>query len=250
MKKLITICLVCISLTVAVNASTVLWDTSHGVFLNYQPSGAFQPLVQNLALHGFTVNTTSQGFLVDDPAGYNVIVVCLGSAWSSVYSPAEVTRITNFVNNGGGLLIMGENTDCPNANIQPVASPFGVSLGLSYITPFEVYTSNLAAHPIFDGVSQIYMQAAGEISASAYSSVVAWQEGTGKALVAAGTYGNGRVVTLGDYNIFAQNEYYDLVGNRQFSINTFEYLTVPEPATIALLGLGSLLTITKRKLQK
>ena len=58
------------------------------------------------------------------------IVVCLGSAWDSAYSTAEVNAITNYVGSGGGLLIMGDNTDCPNGNVQPVATPFGaISLG-------------------------------------------------------------------------------------------------------------------------
>lgn len=225
---------------------TVLWDTSHGVFLDYQPSGRFQPLVQNLASHGFSVDATSQGFLVDDPAGYNVIVVCLGSAWDSPYSSAEVTHITDFVHNGGGLLVMGENTDCPNANIQPIASAFGVSLGLSTI-PDDTYTSNLASHKIFEGVTEIYMKAAGEILASSPSSELAWQEATGKALVAAGTYGDGRFVLFGDMNIFGESSFYDLADNRDFSINTFEYLATPEPSTLLLLGLGAVILRKHRK---
>ena len=225
----------------------VLWDTSHGVYRDYEPSGQFQPLVQNLASHGFSVDTTSQGFLVDDPASYDVIAVCTGSAWNSTYSPAEVARIASFVSSGGGLLIMGDIPARASANIQPVASVFGISLRLSDITPYDTYSSNLSSHAIFDDVSQIYMRAAGEISAVAPSSEMAWQEATGKALVTVGTYGNGRVVTLGDNNVWGKTKYYDLADNRRFSINTFEYLAVPEPTTLLLLGLGGLTVVRKRR---
>jgi hypothetical protein len=219
---------------------TVLWDISHGVYgaaKEYQPSGIFQPMIQDLKSYGFTVNTTNQGFLVDEPTGYDVIVVCLGSAWFTAYNSAEVTCITNFVNSGGGLLIMGDNPICPNANIQPVASVFGVSLGLSD----DIFgaTSNLSSHPIFDGVNQIDMLSAGEISASAPSIEVAWEEGTGKALVSVGTYGDGRVVTIGDLSTWSY--LYNSVDDRQFSINTFEYLAVPEPSILALLSFGAVM---------
>jgi hypothetical protein len=230
----------------------VLWDTSHGVYLDYEPTGGFSTLVSHLAGYGFNVSSTDNGFLVDDPAGYDVIVICTLSASSSAYSAAEVSRIVDYVNAGGGLLVLGENTDCPNPNIQPVADGFGIGLGLSYISPLDIYTSDLAAHPIFDGISEIYMRAAGEISAGGASSLVAWQEGTGLGLVAAGTSGSGRVVAMGDSNLFTLS-YYDLVDNRLFSVNTFEYLAgeggpaIPAPGAILLGTLGTSLVAWLRR---
>ena len=217
---------------------TVLWDTSHGVLFQYEPSGSFSDLVQNLGTHGFSFDTTSDGFLVDDPAGYDVIVVCTASAYYSAYSGTEVSRINDFVNSGGGLLILGDNVGTPNHNIQPIASEFGVTLGIQAVSPRDIYVSNLAPGPILDDINQIYMHAAGEISAVAPSTAVAWYEG--RPLVAAGAYGDGRVVSFGDCNIFAETEDYGQVDNMAFSVNTFEYLAIPEPSTLLLLALGGL----------
>jgi hypothetical protein len=221
----------------------VLWDASHG---GYVDTHAYQTLIDHLGGFGFTFSATGNGFLVDDPGAYDVIVVDVAMALDTAYSAPEVACIADYVNAGGGLLIMGDNTDVRNPNVQPVATQFGVSLGLSYISPADVYTSEFAAHPIFDCVSEIYMRAAGEISASGASSLVAWQEGTGLGLVAAGTSGLGRVVAMGDTNVFTiWDGYYDLVDNRLFSVNTFLYLAgedgavIPAPGAILLATLGT-----------
>jgi hypothetical protein len=220
----------------------VLWDTSHGVYLNYQPGAGqrFQALTSTLASSGFAIDVTNKGFLVDDPAGYDVAVVCIGSAYYSAYYAAEAARIADFVNSGGGLLILADNPGTPNANIQPLASLFGITLGISDVAPADTYVSNLAAVQVFAGVSQIYMRAAGDISAVSPAAAIAWQTGTGKVLAAMGTSGSGRFVAFGDINMF-EDSYYGLAQNTLCSIRTFEYLVgVPEPATLALVGLGIL----------
>lgn len=235
---------------------SVLWDTSHGVAGggSYQPSGYYQTLVQHLGNNGFTVDTTSDGFLVDDPADYDVIVVCLASAFDTAYTSgeaSEVERILSFVNNGGGLLLMGDIHTSPNANIQPVADEFGIILGVSSVTPLHLYTSNLSDHPIFDGISQIYMYAAGELTASSPASAAAWAEGTGEAIAAVAEDDPGRVVVLGDVSLWATDttwDYFHKANNPQFSVNTFEYLAIPEPATVLLLGLGSLMLLRRRRI--
>lgn len=240
---------------------TVLWDTSHGVADSgeYQPSGYYQTLTQHLSNNDFTVDTTSDGFLVDDPAGYDVAVVCLTSAYYSAYSPDEVTRIVDFVNAGGGLLIMGDRQATPNANIQPIASQFGITFGVSDVVSepgpayFEIYTSEFdLSHPVFDGIESISLWAASELSVSEPASPVAWQADTGKAIVAAAQYNNGRVLAIGDSTLWAVNpsvinHYFYRADNPQFGVNTFTYLAVPEPVTPLLLSLGGLVLLRKRR---
>ena len=238
---------------------TVLWDTSHGVYVSgtfggdgYQPSqnGYYQTLAEHLSNNNFTVSTTSQGFLTDDPAGYDVIVVCLTSAFDSSYTSAEVDRIVDFVNDGGGLLIMGDLLAAPNANIQPVASEFGITLGLSNLSPYDVFTTGHTNHPIFDGVDEIFMYAAAELSAQTPAFPVAWQEEFGKTIAVVAQYGQGRVVALGDCSLWSWVNFYEerfyTSDNPQFAVSTFNYLAVPEPATLLILGLGAACLIRKR----
>ena len=243
----------------AVFSYTVLWDTSHGVFVSptfggdgYQPSqnGYYQKLAEHLGNNDFTIDITSQGFLNDDPGGYDVIVVCLTSAFYSTYTSAEVERIVDFVNDGGGLLIMGDRLAAPNVNIQPVASEFGITLGLSDLSPYGIFTSGHTNHPIFDGVDEIFMYAAAELSAKSPAFPVAWQEVTDKDIAAVAEYGQGRVVALGDSTLWSWVDTYEerfyTADNPQFAVSTFNYLAVPEPATLLVLGLGTTLLIRKR----
>ena len=233
---------------------TVLWDTSHGVYVSstfggdgYQPSqdGYYHALSEHLGTNGITVDTTSQGFLNDDPANYDVIVVCLTSAFYSSYTPDEVGRIADFVNDGGGLLIMGDRQAAPNANIQPVASEFGITLAISDLTSPEIYTTEHTDHPIFDGVNEIFMYAAAELSADTPALPTAWQEGTTNAIAAVAQYGQGRVVALGDCSMWSwvklYEERFNKADNPQFAVSTFNFLAVPEPTALLLLSLGAVL---------
>lgn len=238
---------------------TVLWDTSHGVYVSgtfggdgYQPTqdGYYHVLAEHLSDHDFAIDTTSQGFLTDDPADYDMIVVCLTSAFYSSYSTAEVERIVDFVDNGGGLLIMGDIQTAPNANIQPVASEFGITMWLSDVNPLELDTTEHSDHPIFEGVDEIYMYAAAELSAESPAFPAAWQVGTEKTIAAVAQYGQGRVVALGDCTLWSwvsmYEERFNEADNPQFAVSTFTYLAVPEPATLLLLGFGAALLRKRR----
>ena len=192
---------------------TVLWDTTHGVYLNYQPYSGYTNLVALLADSGYTIECCGTGMHTIDLLQYDVIVICVGSSWNSPYTQEEVDSLVSYYDQGhehviltgdmnfcdnsyfsqadnipftynvyewlaatGGILIMGENAGCNNSNINPVANAFHMTAGLSNISPSDLYFSNFAAHPIFDDISQIYYRAAGEIAATSPAEVLAWTD--------------------------------------------------------------------------
>jgi hypothetical protein len=236
-RSLLLFCLVTV-LSVPAFAGSILWDVSHGIYFDYYPGGRYSQMVSHLGSLGYPVTTTTSGFLVDDPAGYSAIVIAVGSSWDTEYSAAEVDVIKNYVNAGGGLLLMADNPSTMLFDILPVAQAFGFDIGTSEVVPYDTYTSDLTPDPIFDGVTSIYMRAAGGISGG---TVVARQEITLTPLVSVTTYGSGRVILMGDNNSF-DDAYRGQVDNIKWEENSIEWLTgstqVPEPASLLFLGTG------------
>lgn len=190
----------------------VVWDTTHGVYLNYYPQTRYSALLTMLSDSGYTVDIFGGGLHTIDLDQYDIIVICLATSWYSVYSQDEVDSIyafyesnrprailtgdmnfcenTYIVNadnsafiynifdwlsaNGGGILVLGDNPGCPNANINPISNTFAMQSGIATINPADLYFTNFGPYAIFDGISQVYYRAAGSISASAPAAVAAW----------------------------------------------------------------------------
>jgi len=202
-------------------AGNILWDTSHGVYLNYRPSGNYSELTTVLSQKGYFVDENDAGILNLNLDNYEIVVICLSSAWDSPYSFDEVAALSDFVDNGGGLLIMG---DAVQKNINPIAQAFGTTLGLSSISPYNLSVSKMTNHVIFTNVTEIFMRLAGEISATFPSSEEAWAD-SDEAVVAVFAAA-GHVVFLGDYSIFT-NFYLTRVSNQVFAENVFGWLSLP-----------------------
>lgn len=240
MRRLLLILSLITVLSLPAFSSSILWDVSHGVAYGiYSPAASFSQMASHLGSLAYTLDTTNSGFLVDSPLGYSAIVVNVGSSYDSQYSAAEVAVIKNFVNAGGGLFLMADNPGFVPDNIRPVAQAFGFDEATAGIDPLDLYTSAFAPHPIFDGVSSIYMRAAGGVAGG---DVIAMQELTLIPLVSVTSFGAGRVVLVGDVNAF-DNNYRGNADNVKWEENIFAWLTspaaaVPEPTSLLLLGAG------------
>ncbi|MHC4952017.1 MAG: DUF4350 domain-containing protein, partial [Planctomycetota bacterium] len=200
----------------------ILWDLTHGVYHDYHPNEAFSALVSLLESKEFSIDTTTAGVDNVNLSNYDVLVVNLTTAWNSAYSPSEVSAIETFVSNGGGLLVMGDNTNCPNQNINPVAQAFGAECGISGLSPLDLYFSNFESHPIFNGCSELYYRAAGQIAAEDPGRLVAWTDG-GLGTVAVSEFGLGSVVVTGDAGSWT-NRQMGHSDNQLFAENVFDWL--------------------------
>lgn len=198
----------------------VLWDLTHGVYLGYEPAGRYSDLVAMLAADGYVTTTTAAGIHNIDLSPYEIIVIGLGSAWNTPYTAPEVAAIQDFMSLGGGVLVMGDNADCPNANINPVTQAFGVTCGLNVILPYDLFFTDFASHEIFDGISTVHYRAAGEISAGVPGVPIAWTD-AGEETIASVEYC--QMIVAGDCN-FCENDYLGSEDNAQLMLNVFECL--------------------------
>jgi hypothetical protein len=227
-----------------------LWDISHGVYLNYQPSGDYSQFVALLNSQGYPVAVTTDGVMSEDLSQYKILIISTLTTDDSAYSPDEVAKIKSFVDNGGKLLIMSENTDCPNENINPVSQAFGTTTGVSYLYPLDLLITNLATHPAFTGVSTVYFRAGGELSSTG---TIAWTPDKKPAINVAE---ENRVVIIGDSNIFSNGNLgnYD---NTKLAMNLWKNVYCPTstpefpslfiPVTMIIGFVGAVLVIQRNR---
>lgn len=237
----------------------VLWDTSHGVYTDpggsYDASGYYSKLSDYLTTNGFSVNTTGSVFNSTNLAGVDVAVVAVPSSFDSVYGTSEIAALKTFVDGGGGLLIMGENTAAPIANVNPLALEFGITFGPEDLGGVNLNITDLSSHQIFDGIDQVSLSGASELTLSGSAVEVATYGVDSKTAIAVSEYGLGRVVAIGDGSLWkwgadsSYDQIFDLPDNQDFALNTFEYLAVPEPATLVILGIGGLFIAGKKRHQ-
>ena len=150
----------------------VLWDATNGVNSGWSPNGTRYDLLRQ-SFNGWGYNLTvlsSGGVDLVDLSLYDVLVIGLEQAWTNAYNASEAAAIKTFVENGGGLIIMGMQgggyiwwmydiygyiitgtLNFPYTNINPVAEAFGASF-----TGVDRSGSAVQkVHPIFSEVSDI-----------------------------------------------------------------------------------------------
>ncbi|MBN2620528.1 T9SS type A sorting domain-containing protein [candidate division WOR-3 bacterium] len=203
----------CLADAKALRQHAVLWDTTHGTYLNYSPFTRYSTLTSMLIDSGYTIDLCATGVHTVDLSQYDMILVSVMNSWNSPYSQEEVDSLISYYNQGrqrvlltgdgnfcentyipyaaniqfsynvfdwisanGGIFIMGDNAGCMNGNINPVANAFYMTAGVSTISPSDLYFSNFAPHPVFNNVSQIYYRAAGSISTTTPAEAIAWTD--------------------------------------------------------------------------
>lgn len=190
---------------------SVLWDTTHGNEENSVPPWRYSSLIANLADSGYTIDFCGGGVHNVDLMQYDVVLINVANSWFSAYTSEEVDSLVSFYDQGnqrvlltgdcnfcdlgylsyadnepfidnvfdwlsqtGGILIMGDNPNCPNVNINPIANAFHITAGITSLSPNDLYFANFASHPVFDGIDTLYYRAAGEVAATTPAEPIAW----------------------------------------------------------------------------
>ncbi|MGB9872624.1 MAG: DUF4350 domain-containing protein [Anaerolineae bacterium] len=238
----------------------VLFDETHGVISDpwhgrYSIDEAYRDWAERLRQKGYDVaaNRTSS-LTLPLLSQYDVCVLALPTR---SFSPEEVAALRTFVANGGGLLLLADAFGGGTV-LNPISQEFGITINPDVladwddsrpIRPFHFFTHTwprpgpLTAHVdlvMYDWGSSLTLQNP------------AWAFGTGDpdtwvddgdgqrepgeptgfpAGMAAAEYGAGRVVVIGDANLF-MNMYSREFDNAQLSANVIDWLAVQEPTIL------------------
>jgi hypothetical protein len=179
------------------------------------------------------------------------ILVIKGS--TNPYTPAENVTIRNFVDDGGGLVIVADWTFFGDS-VLPVAQEFGMSHNNThaYLSDSDDGTgggnsaitysgSNIGVHPITAGVNKIYVDRGTAMinlgggtalvttdndgTSQWYDNAALYWPAPSVPVFAANTFGLGRILYLTDLNFF-DTSVYIRDDNNLFLVNAFQWLAV------------------------
>lgn len=126
--------------------------------------------------------------------------------------PDDVKAITKWIKKGGVLAILANDApNCEFTHLNQLASQFGMKFNHVTLHPvtgteWEMGAcTNLPDHPVFKGVSKIYIKEVSDIQLSGNARAVLTENG--KVLIAENKLGKGYVFAIGDPWIY--NEYID-----------------------------------------
>ncbi len=126
--------------------------------------------------------------------------------------PDDIKAIKKWVKKGGVLAVLANDApNCEFTHLNRLMKSFGMTFNHVTLHPvtgteFEMGASkNLPDHPVFRGVSKIYIKEVSDISLSGNANAILKEDG--KVLIAETDYGKGYVFAIGDPWIY--NEYID-----------------------------------------
>jgi len=124
----------------------------------------------------------------------------------------DIDAIKNWVKNGGVLAVLANDApNCEFTNLNKLMSEFGMTFNHVTLHPvtgtnFEMGAcADLPDHPLFKGLSKIYIKEVSDINLSGTAKAVLIEKG--KVLMAENRFGRGYVFAIGDPWIY--NEYID-----------------------------------------
>ena len=216
-------------------------------------------LFEQLNLHGYSHDRLVSGKLSTKLLSqYDVLFLNLMDESLPSFTPDEIEAVRQFVHNGGGLFVIADHTNVyKHAEMtNPLLEPYGISIRYEICVDVAPHTvsglgwilvTDLRDHPVNADVVEYSLQTGGPLDGPGgigYTSPSGWgdkwnpemkdgyygnwtkdpDEVSGpQSVVQAVEYGLGRVVVVGDQNIFG-DPYIHFLDNRTLALNAFEWL--------------------------
>ena len=207
----------------------ILFDLSHHSFYGIDP---WDDVVSSIQYGIWRSNLVSRGYTIDklypSAAGnlttsnllpYDMLFLCMPGY---NFTANEVTDVTQWVNDGGGLIAIGEHSGFPdeNNNINYLYGSYDLQMGSVTGTSGATY---IVEHPTVEACTEISASSPGTIGYSGDAFPI-WGYNATEIYVAGQEYGNGRVMLMSDVAPFRDSSII-LVDNLQYAINVANWLT-------------------------
>jgi hypothetical protein len=161
-------------------------------------------------------------FTSDRLAPYDILIVNTPE-WN--FTASEVEAVQSWVEDGGGLWVMGDQTSfftSHNQNINYLLNEYDMKLNNSQkYDVFHTITSDLPVHPLREEISKLHFSGGVYINITGSAEAIAYNESN--IYAAAQEWGEGRIFLTGDINYVA--DYLDEVDNNQFGVNIANWLS-------------------------
>ncbi|MHA1934097.1 MAG: hypothetical protein ACW97A_02340 [Candidatus Thorarchaeota archaeon] len=161
------------------------------------------------------------------------------------FTSGEVTAIHDFVDNGGGLLLVGVDTN-PSSwnytvdNLNVISEPYGITFNSERLFGQAARSSgDIVEHPITQDVSSLSLHASGlwGCSLNVASPAISLATRSESPILAYNDDGNGRVVAVGYSGPFLEYRHFpreqvESDDHFQFSLNVIDWLTGNDPRKV------------------
>jgi hypothetical protein len=206
----------------------ILFDLSHLPYYGIDPWDDYASSVNydtwrnTLVSRGYTLDklypSDAGNLTINNLRPYDMLFICVPNI---NFTASEVSAVTQWVQNGGGLIAIGENSVFidENNNVNYLYSNFDLEFNSVTGTNGATY---FVEHPTTEGCTEISAIAPGQIvySGDAYP---IWGYDATEIYVAGQEYGNGRVLLMGDVGPFRDSSIASL-DNLQYAINVANWL--------------------------
>lgn len=207
----------------------ILFDVSH---YSYYPVDAwddtgligsrYTSLRDDLVSRHYTFDKFYGGnFTAENLAPYDMLII---NTPETVFYESEVVAVTDWVADGGGLFILGDNSvfTQENDNLNYLMSNFSLWINTAEVySIFDFTTTDFEFHPIIEGIGGIFFSGGSYVNYTGPAYPIVWDNSN--AVVAGQEFGLGRVILAADINYLGN--YIDNSDNHQLGINTANWLT-------------------------